>query len=163
MGCGCASPKRRSTPSVLMTVVYRVIPQVIEDRKSMPSNLPVGDYVLWMLIAQYGKIWKFDDEMSVYREGVGVWSSSSCSYVQSRWVVVLHYLASYFEEKNVDIAKLLLNQMKESAEIPMKSYEESVTRQDEQLSNVRNSHSYRLGKAILAPFKAIKNCAAKQF
>lgn len=141
------------TPSV----VYRVIYQVIEDRKNMPPDMPVGDYVLWMILAQYGKIWKFDDEMSVYRAGVGVWSGSSCSYVQSRWVVVLHYLASYFEKKNDDVEKLLLNQMTESVEMPLKDFEDQVDKLDRQLSNVRKSHSYRLGKAILAPFSWIKN------
>jgi glycosyltransferase involved in cell wall biosynthesis len=54
---------------------------------------PVGDYVLHMLNAQYGKIKYFPDIMATYRkhEG-GVWSTQNRSNVLERWLQVLDYL-----------------------------------------------------------------------
>lgn len=139
-----------------LSVIYRNIPQVIEDRKMLPSTLPVGDYVLWLLLAQYGKIWKMKDEMGVYREGIGVWSSKKCSYVQPRWVEMLHYLINFFNGRNKDVSANLMQQMKETVEIPMIDFEVQVAKLGKDLSNIQKSRAYRLGKAILRPFSWIK-------
>jgi RimJ/RimL family protein N-acetyltransferase/glycosyltransferase involved in cell wall biosynthesis len=37
------------------------------------SNL--NDYILWFWISKFGKIYRFDEYMSVYRLGIGIWST----------------------------------------------------------------------------------------
>lgn len=46
---------------------------------------PVGDYVLHMLNARYGKIWFFPEIMAVYRVGVGVHGSKSKDNQLRNW------------------------------------------------------------------------------
>ena len=59
------------TPSV----VYRNIPEVKKELEKL-GPITIGDYVTYLLLAQYGKIRKLDDIMAVYRYGVGVWSGN---------------------------------------------------------------------------------------
>lgn len=57
------------TPSVL----YRRYLGIHEQYQKMMPCLP-GDYVIWMLLAERGDIYKFDEPMAVYRYGSGMWS-----------------------------------------------------------------------------------------
>lgn len=53
----------------------------------------VGDYVLHMLNARYGKIKYFSSIMAVYRRHVnGVWSTQSKKLIYEKWIKVLDYL-----------------------------------------------------------------------
>ena len=58
------------TPSVVFKNVIKEFP--VQFKQS-----PIGDYFLYMLLAEYGKIKHLEEEMAVYREGVGVWSAQS--------------------------------------------------------------------------------------
>lgn len=55
------------------SVVYRVYPSVMGKFVNIMPCMP-SDYVLWMLLSEKGYIYKFDDELAVYRYGVGEWS-----------------------------------------------------------------------------------------
>jgi glycosyltransferase involved in cell wall biosynthesis len=45
--------------------------------KSFPfeKGIQLNDYILWFWISQFGKIYRFNESMSVYRIGSGVWST----------------------------------------------------------------------------------------
>lgn len=58
------------TPSVVFRNLLRSLPDSI-------SQSPIGDYFIWILIAESGNIKKLDDLMAVYRFGVGVHSSQT--------------------------------------------------------------------------------------
>lgn len=58
------------TPSV----VFR---NVIQEFPPEFSLSPIGDYFLYMMLTEYGKIKYLEEEMAVYREGVGIWSAKT--------------------------------------------------------------------------------------
>lgn len=48
--------------------------------KEFPAELylsPIGDYFLYMLLSEHGKLKYLEEEMAVYREGVGIWSAKT--------------------------------------------------------------------------------------
>ena len=93
------------TPSV----VFRKNEEVLDVFENMGS-LPVGDYVLHMLNAKYGKIKKLPEVMGVYRvHDGGVWSDNKdIEYKFSSWLSLLNELLIYFKED-----KLIVNNFKE--------------------------------------------------
>lgn len=58
------------TPSVVFRNIIREFPYEF-------SLSPIGDYFLYMLLAGHGKLKYFDEQMAIYREGVGVWSAKT--------------------------------------------------------------------------------------
>ena len=58
------------TPSV----VFR---NVIKEFSPEFSLSPIGDYFLYMLMSERGKLKYIEEEMAVYREGVGIWSAKT--------------------------------------------------------------------------------------
>ena len=60
------------TPSV----VFRNILTDVTLPKNF-VNTPLGDFYLYLIISQHGKIKKIREEMAVYRFGVGLWSSNN--------------------------------------------------------------------------------------
>lgn len=56
------------TPSVVFTNILQTFPEQF-------SQTPVGDYFIYMLLAQHGKIGKLNDTMAVYRHQTGIWSN----------------------------------------------------------------------------------------
>lgn len=69
---------------------------------SFPSEFylsPAGDYFLYILLAENGKIKYFDDKMSVYRYGVGIWAIQSLDYRHLKSIHMDILLASYFVNK----------------------------------------------------------------
>ena len=61
------------TPSVVFRNVIKEFPPEF-------SLSPIGDYFLYMLLSEYGKLKYFEEEMAVYREGVGIWSAKTDYY-----------------------------------------------------------------------------------
>ena len=141
------------TPSV----VYRRDDRIIIDRSKLPADLAVGDYVNWMLLAQYGKIMKFPEEMAVYRYGVGVWSAKPLSYTAPRWCNVLIALIEYFENTQPQISEILKKQMFDTLESSLKAFEVTYS----QMEGIQNSRAYRLGKFLLKPFSMIRRLVIK--
>lgn len=58
------------TPSVIFKNIIRQFPPNINES-------PIGDYFLYMLLVQHGKIKRMDDVMAIYRFGVGVHSTKT--------------------------------------------------------------------------------------
>lgn len=58
------------TPSVVFRNIIMEFPPEF-------SLSPVGDYFLYMILAEHGKLNYIEEEMAVYREGSGIWSVES--------------------------------------------------------------------------------------
>lgn len=134
------------TPSVM----YRYHPEVNEKILQL-GKLGVGDYLSNMLYAQYGNICKLPDYMAVYRQGVGVWSGNKVPYrTEVQWLIAISKLFPML--KNEDAKKLLDEQITEYANSILKGFHEA----NQQLSQIRSSKAYRLGKLLLKPFRWMK-------
>ncbi|MFC7773613.1 glycosyltransferase [Flavobacterium sp. GCM10027622] len=91
------------TPSV----VYR------NCLKSMPiefAQTPIGDYFLYMLLAQYGKLKHIEKPMAVYRYGVGVFSGNNSDVMLYKSIKTFVLIASALKDKK-DIVAILLNRI----------------------------------------------------
>jgi hypothetical protein len=130
------------TPSV----VYRYDINVIEKYKRMSHCMP-GDYVLWMLLAEKGYIYKMDDSMAVYRYGSGVWTKNSGAMNILSMIKTLVKLTMVL---NKDISNLIEEYQVSPLSKVMINYETDTKK-------VRQSHAYKLGRIILKPFVLIKN------
>ena len=75
------------------------------------KDSPVGDYPLYMLLAQHGKIGRLPQVMATYRMNVGVWSKHSFTYRATKWLLVLEYLIDYFDQP--EILDILVSQQLE--------------------------------------------------
>lgn len=133
------------TPSVL----YRLYPSFLEMFYKMTPVLP-ADYVMWMLLAKKGYIYKMDEPMSVYRFGSGIWSNKQ-SYKNSLSAVQMLCKLSVVCDADV---KQILMQFQLN---PMtKHLYETVECLEKQLVNIRHSYAYRLGKLLLKPFSWLR-------
>lgn len=95
------------TPSV----VFRRLAEPLPDDF---SKIAAGDYPLYLILAQHGKINCIPEYMAVYRRhDSSVWSSKPTEYIYRKWLDVLFFLIDYFED-NKEIRKLLLNQFANS-------------------------------------------------
>ncbi|MBR5678452.1 MAG: glycosyltransferase family 2 protein [Paludibacteraceae bacterium] len=133
------------TPSV----VYRLIPEVMLLLKNLGHCLP-GDYVMWMLLADKGMIWKMEDSMAIYRVGSGIWSTSQ-SYRKE--LMIIKTLSKLYVVITNPQAKQHL------AEAISRMSESNITYVgylERQLNQIQHSKAYRLSKAILKPFKWMK-------
>ena len=59
------------------------------------KSIQLNDYVLWFWLSRFGKIYRINEIMSVYRLGPGIWSSLSNENK------LLHTLNSLFEAKKI--------------------------------------------------------------
>lgn len=134
------------TPSVL----FRVYSSFFDQYHKIIPCLP-GDYVMWMLLAERGYIYKFDEPMAVYRYGSGIWSDKQ-TYKNSLSAVQMLCKLSVVCDDDV---KQILMQFQLN---PMtKHLYETVECLEKQLFNIRHSYAYRLGKFILKPFSGLRN------
>lgn len=129
------------TPSVL----YRKYPNVLETYQRLMPCLP-GDYVMWMLLAEKGNIYKFNEPMAVYRYGSGVWSTSQTINNDLKYLNTLNklYVTSNNEQARNNIQKQI------------KNITESIVQIERDLNQIRSSKAYRLGKILLRPFKWLR-------
>ena len=133
------------TPSVMVRTSENVLKRFNDMSPVMP-----GDYVLWMLYASEGKIFKMEEEMAVYRLGSGIWSTDCTIKPEVEMLITLNKLWMAIEDKHV---KQMLNQYIQR----QKRYVfEIAAHQQRDLDTIRTSRAYRIGKFILAPFKWIK-------
>lgn len=116
--------------------------------KMMPC-LP-GDYVIWMLLAENGYIYKFDEPMAVYRYGVGIWSDKVSKANSLEALKTLTKLSCMI--KNSEAREVLVREVKMQTIWMLESFE-SV---EQQYYQITSSHAYRLGKFILSPFSWLR-------
>jgi len=91
------------TPSVVFRNVIKEFPPEF-------SLSPIGDYFLYMILADYGKLKYFEEEMAVYREGVGVWSVKS-NYFRNLKTAQTNALILKSFVKNEKIVEILINRI----------------------------------------------------
>lgn len=129
------------TPSVL----YRRYSGVLEQYQKMMPCLP-GDYVMWMLLAERGDIYKFNEPMAVYRYGSGVWSTSHTIKNDMAYLSTLNRL----------YATITNGQAKKNIQKQIRDITESIVHIDCDLHQIRSSKAYRLGKILLRLFKWLR-------
>ena len=98
-----------NTPSV----VFR---NFLVDYDNLRLNSKIGDYPLWLFLAEKGKIQYFPEILAVYREGVGIQSSLSKIKKLENTNEMLFPLLNYFKEKNRKIVENLHFQIKNNTE-----------------------------------------------
>ena len=144
---------------------------------------PVGDYPLHLLNAQYGKIKFIDEVMGVYRvHKGGLWENKSLSYRLEKRIEMLDIIKNKFNE---DINEILNNQLHDSCFQLVKYYlrikdsekyklylmkiingnpnflieaiKKMNQERDEDIREIINSYSYKVGKIILKPIRIVRN------
>ena len=88
------------TPSV----VYRNIIGVLTYEMMIS---PIGDYFLYLILAQHGKLKYFEEEMAVYRFGVGIHSTQGQIKMAKSNFKLFTLLLSYFNDPKIN--KILLD------------------------------------------------------
>ena len=91
------------TPSVVFRNVIKEFPFEFEQS-------PIGDYFLYMMLADHGKLKYLDERMAVYREGVGIWSAKS-EYFRNLDTAYTHSLIVSCNRFNNSVSLLLLNRI----------------------------------------------------
>lgn len=131
------------TPSVL----YRRYSGIQEQYQKMMPCLP-GDYVMWMLLAERGDIYKFNEPMAVYRYGSGLWSTSRTIKNDLAYLCTLNKLSVTIS--NDQARKKIQKQINDIDTINF------VVHMERELNQIRSSKAYRLGKMLLKPFSWLK-------
>ena len=90
------------TPSVLFRNIITSFPP-----EFMLS--PIGDYFLFMILTNHGKIKIMNDTMAVYRQGVGVWSDLQLPERLLNTMFCIKLISSHFKD-NKRILQLLSKQ-----------------------------------------------------
>ena len=129
------------TPSVM----YRKYPNILETYQRLMPCLP-GDYVMWMLLAERGDIYKFDEPMAVYRYGSGVWSTRHAIKNDMAYLSTLNRL----------YATITNGQAKKNIQKQIRDITESIVHIECDLHQIRSSKAYRPGKMLLRPFKWLR-------
>ena len=84
-----------STPSVM----YRN--GIVRDFPAWYTEQGMGDWTLYILLAEHGKVGYIDEVMSAYRIHLGgVWSTKSRNYQLSETIRMLKSVGQYFASKN---------------------------------------------------------------
>lgn len=129
------------TPSVLFRTNETIWNKIFSLGRCVPS-----DYVWWMLYAETGKIWKFEEPMAVYRVGSGIWSTSNSVKNDLLYLCTLNKL--YVEISDEQVRANLQDQIN--------SIVTSISQMEKNLNQTRTSKAYRLGKLLLKPFRWMK-------
>ena len=90
------------TPSVLFRNIITSFPP-----EFMLS--PIGDYFLYMILTNHGKIKIMNDTMAVYRQGVGVWSDLQLPERLLNTMFCIKLISSHFKDNKM-ILQLLSKQ-----------------------------------------------------
>lgn len=80
------------TPSVVFKNIIKEFPKEF-------TMSPLGDFFLYMLLAEHGKLKYFEDKMGVYRLGVGVWSNGATFLKNYNTAICHKLLFEYFTSK----------------------------------------------------------------
>lgn len=92
------------TPSVVFRNIITIFPPEFKES-------PLGDYFLYMLLGEQGKLKKLDDIMAVYRHGVGVWSTNGNDFRYNKTAITFLLLARYFKPRNSEVFKIFVNRV----------------------------------------------------
>jgi hypothetical protein len=87
------------TPSVFFKHVINSFPEEMQYS-------PMGDFFLYMLLAEHGKFKYLSEAMAVYRAGVGVWSSKKKTTIAFNTLKI--FLAVYCSLSHNTVVQLIL-------------------------------------------------------
>lgn len=91
------------------TVVFK---NIIKEFPSQIKHSPIGDYFIYMLLAEHGKIHFIDEYTTVYRKLVGTFSSLEDNIQYQKMTTCRALLYDYFNDKNnTKIAEILKNKI----------------------------------------------------
>ena len=139
------------TPSVL----YRKECLDVKSYYNMVPCIP-SDYVTWMLLAENGYIYKFNEAMAVYRYGGGTWESTGQI---RRYVLTISTLCKLRMLFDGEVKKILDKQIANM----QKQLIDYTTSTEYQLNSILYSRAYRLGSMLLKPYKKLKKWLSKCF
>lgn len=131
------------TPSVVFRKNNIVFEQLDQLGKIMPS-----DFALHLLNAKYGKIKKINEEMAVYRYGVGIWSPFSNEWSMNKACLAFSFYLKQSVVQDDEVKQYFSDKSDEIMNNIIYRYECS--------QKVYQSKAYRLGKFLLKPFVCIK-------
>lgn len=82
------------TPSVVFRNCLSSLPSEFE-------HCAIGDYFLYLVLAQQGKLYYFEDKMAVYRYGVGTFSGNSTLSMARKNLKLFTCVLSYFKDETI--------------------------------------------------------------
>ncbi|UOK43780.1 MULTISPECIES: GNAT family N-acetyltransferase [Flavobacterium] len=127
------------TPSVVFrNVILEFPPEFVMS--------PIGDYFLYMLLAEHGKLKYFEEEMAVYRFGVGIHSTHTQIKMAKANFKLFTLLLSY--SKNPKINQILLER-----QLPSFDYTEYLIRSEYSEAFVSNRVFFKALKSLRQPAK----------
>lgn len=135
------------TPSVVFRNVLKELPKEF-------SLSPVGDYFLYMILAEYGKLKYLEEEMAVYRFGVGIHSAKTSLSMAKTVFDFYSLLLSY--SNNFRINQIILERQANN----FKSFE-SILRNEYNESFVSNHVFFKAIKYLNEPGKFYKKIKQK--
>ena len=93
------------TPSVVFRNVIKEFPEEF-------SKSSIGDYFLYMILAQHGKIMHLEDTMAVYRKNSGIWSSMNLFQRRYKTAIAHALLYKYFSrQRNKEITEIFFGRV----------------------------------------------------
>lgn len=98
------------TPSVVFKNYVHSLPETF-------IKSPIGDFFLHMVTAQYGKLFYMNEEMAVYREGVGIWSKHNNQYRIYNTCKCFALVAEYYLNNNFRVTLILLKRIKKYSRV----------------------------------------------
>ena len=124
------------TPSVVFKNIIKSFPPEFELS-------PIGDYFLYMLLSEHGELKCFEEEMAVYRVGIGVFSSQTDIKIQ--WMIIKQYacMLSYFNNEKIN--KIILKRNLDIVSGNMMTFEKSLSNN----SIAKNKSYFDLFKIIV--------------
>ncbi|MFE3846680.1 glycosyltransferase [Flavobacterium sp. LB3P45] len=111
------------TPSVVFRNIIISFPTEFEQS-------PMGDYFLYMLLAQDGKLKYLKEKMAIYREGVGIWSAKS-EYLRNLNTAYTHALIVSCNHFDNPVSLVLLDRIS----LFLKAYENQIGKENLNLLN----------------------------
>ncbi|BDU23558.1 glycosyl transferase [Flavobacterium sp. GSB-24] len=133
------------TPSVVFRNIIRKFPFEFELS-------PIGDYFLYLMLAEHGKLKFLQEKMAVYRHGVGVFSSTSEIAITKNNLKLFTCLLSYLN--NEETKKIILKR-----HFKILSYLEESIHNNYSNSFVSNHSFFRFLKIIRSDYKSPKKIA----
>lgn len=135
------------TPSVL----YRIYPDLFKQDQNMISCF-FGDYKMWLLLANKGNIFKFEDIMAIYRVGSGVFSSEKWNTKHKLELLIL-FSQLYILVDN-EVAKQKIHEM---VNCQKRYVMDDLNILSIQIDKIQNARLYKLIRVLTSPMRFVKS------
>jgi glycosyltransferase involved in cell wall biosynthesis len=127
------------TPSVL----YR---NIIKEYPEEMKQSPIGDFFIYMVLAEHGKLKYFEETMGVYRMGVGIHSRLQMDSKKINTALTFLLIAAFMQSRDQqEVTDILTNR----AITFLKSVEDPVSKEKVQLLNSDPAVSHLLLNSLL--------------